>query len=178
MSKIVDDVKSGLKGIRGAGEAVRGNLMEAADQTFEPNQNHPAVLDKQAKHRAVTAKGKADIRDADAMVAGHEWNRKERATERQAAINERAATGGLAPGVAAPGIAAPQIPPEQMASAESGFTDQSRPVGGVEGLRPHRPAPGEQHHQTDPSLAQERDMARDIHNKQAGYEQGYTDAGE
>ncbi|KAK7229451.1 hypothetical protein V2G26_001621 [Clonostachys chloroleuca] len=135
MSKIIDDVKSGLKGIKGAGDTLRGSLMEAADQTFEPNQQHPSVVARNEKHRAAAEKGKMDVEGADAMVARHEWNRKDRATQRQAATampeeNQGAtayndsvphaeapsttvpATTG--PGISAPSIAAPAVPPSQV----------------------------------------------------------------
>ncbi|CAH0002506.1 unnamed protein product [Clonostachys byssicola] len=135
MSNIIDDVKSGLKGIKGAGDTLRGSLMEAADQTFEPNQQHPSVVARNEKHRATAEKGKMDVEGADAMVSRHEWNRKDRATQRQAAATmpegnqatayddpiPRAEAPGTTvpatagPGMAAHGIAAPAVPPSQVA---------------------------------------------------------------
>ncbi|KAK8073964.1 hypothetical protein PG994_004863 [Apiospora phragmitis] len=72
MSKIVDDVKSGLKGIRGAGDAIRGSAMEATDQAFDNNSNHPQTQLSQAKNRGIAEKGKQDIAGTDHMVARHE----------------------------------------------------------------------------------------------------------
>lgn len=72
MSKLVDDVKSGLKGIRGAGDALRGNLMEATDQALDPDSGHPAAQASQSKNRAIAEKGKQDIAGADEMIARRE----------------------------------------------------------------------------------------------------------
>ncbi|KAF4465566.1 hypothetical protein FALBO_7586 [Fusarium albosuccineum] len=76
MSKIVEDVKSGLKGIRGAGDAIRGEVLEATDKAFEKDPTHPATQESQAENRAILEKGKKDMRGADEMVARHEWERK------------------------------------------------------------------------------------------------------
>ncbi|KAI0839365.1 hypothetical protein F5Y06DRAFT_295391 [Hypoxylon sp. FL0890] len=76
MSKIVDDVKTGLKGIRGAGDAIRGEVLEAADQAFDNNHNHPETQASQAKNRAIAEKGKQDVKDIDEMFARREWERK------------------------------------------------------------------------------------------------------
>ncbi|KAF7557833.1 hypothetical protein G7Z17_g374 [Cylindrodendrum hubeiense] len=83
MSRIVDDVKSGLKGIRGAGDVLRGGLMEATDNAFEPE---GTVVPQQNKNAAVKEKGKQDIKGADEMVSRHEWERKNRAAGRQAQV--------------------------------------------------------------------------------------------
>ncbi|KAK8023913.1 hypothetical protein PG993_011979 [Apiospora rasikravindrae] len=72
MSKIVDDVKSGLKGIRGAGDAIRGSAMEVTDQAFDNNSNHPQTQLAQAKNHNIAEKGKQDIAGTDHMVARHE----------------------------------------------------------------------------------------------------------
>ncbi|KAI0130413.1 hypothetical protein BJ170DRAFT_593923 [Xylariales sp. AK1849] len=77
MSKLVDDVKSGLKGIRGAGDAVRGTVLEATDQALDNNTKHPATQESQMKNHAIAEKGKHDIRGADEMMARHEWQKKE-----------------------------------------------------------------------------------------------------
>lgn len=150
MSKIIDDVKSGLKGIKGAGDTVRGSLMEAADQTFEPNQQHPSVMARNEKHRATAEKGKMDVEGADAMVGRHEWNRKDRATQRQAAatmpeadqgttgyddtVPHAEAPGTTVPatagtGMAAPGIAAPAVPPSHVAEETSAPTVSEGGIG-------------------------------------------------
>lgn len=76
MSRLVDDVKSGLKGIRGAGDAVRGSVLEATDQAFEKNPNDPESVAHRQRDRAITEKGKADIRGADETIARHEWEHK------------------------------------------------------------------------------------------------------
>ncbi|KAI0105362.1 hypothetical protein F4776DRAFT_475378 [Hypoxylon sp. NC0597] len=76
MSKIVDDIKTGLKGIRGAGDAIRGEVLEATDQAFDNNQNHPETRASQAKNRVVAEKGKQDLRSVDDMLARREWEHK------------------------------------------------------------------------------------------------------
>ncbi|KAI2615313.1 hypothetical protein GGR54DRAFT_642333 [Hypoxylon sp. NC1633] len=94
MSKIVDDVKTGIKGIRGAGDAIRGGVLEATDQTFDNNQNHPETQASQAKNRAITEKGKQDVRSVDDMLARREWERKGvSGTEATAPVQRSAATG-------------------------------------------------------------------------------------
>lgn len=37
MSKIVGDVKSGIKAVRGAGDTIRGTAMEVTDQALDSN---------------------------------------------------------------------------------------------------------------------------------------------
>lgn len=76
MSKLVDDVKSGLKGVRGAGDAIRGEVLKATDQTFEKNPDHPTTVESRTENEAIAEKGKRDLQGADEMLARHEWKRK------------------------------------------------------------------------------------------------------
>ncbi|OBS24477.1 hypothetical protein FPOA_05019 [Fusarium poae] len=76
MSKLVDDVKSGLKGIRGAGDALRGEVLNATDQAFDTDPNHPKTLNKEADSKVIAEKGKQDMRGADNMIARREWEHK------------------------------------------------------------------------------------------------------
>ncbi|KAF4343554.1 hypothetical protein FBEOM_2463 [Fusarium beomiforme] len=76
MSKLVEDVKSGLKGIRGAGDALRGEVLDATDQAFDPNPNHPETLKDRIDNRTVAEKGKQDMKNADNMIARREWEHK------------------------------------------------------------------------------------------------------
>ncbi|RMJ13508.1 hypothetical protein CDV36_006857 [Fusarium kuroshium] len=76
MSKLVDDVKSGLKGIRGTGDAIRGEVLKATDQAFEKNPDHPTTVESRTENEAIAEKGKKDLRGADEMLARHEWKRK------------------------------------------------------------------------------------------------------
>ncbi|KAF4499921.1 hypothetical protein FAGAP_3922 [Fusarium agapanthi] len=76
MSKIVDDVKTGLKGIRGAGDAIRGEVLDATDQVFDTDPRHPETLKDSADNRAIADKGKQDMRGADHMIARREWKKK------------------------------------------------------------------------------------------------------
>lgn len=76
MSKLVGDVKSGLKGIRGAGDAIRGEVLKATDQAFEKNPDHPTTVESRTENEGIAQKGKRDMRGADEMLARHEWERK------------------------------------------------------------------------------------------------------
>ncbi|OTA99602.1 hypothetical protein M426DRAFT_324997 [Hypoxylon sp. CI-4A] len=107
MSKIVEDVKTGIKGIRGAGDAIRGEVLDATDQAFDNNQNHPQTQASQTKNRAIAEKGKQDVRNVDEMVGRREWERKGVSTTGTegtgtgtAPVHHSTATG--APGAAAP----------------------------------------------------------------------------
>ncbi|KAH6884409.1 hypothetical protein B0T10DRAFT_130632 [Thelonectria olida] len=91
MSRLVDDVKTTLKGVKGAGDAVRGDLLDATDKAFEKDPTDPTSVAKNTKNQAIREKGKQDVRNVDEMVARHEWNRK----------------AGAEPGVTAPGVTAP-----------------------------------------------------------------------
>lgn len=72
MSKLVDDVKSGLKGIRGAGDALRGEMLEATDNAFEKDTNNPQTIAKHEENRRLEQKGRNDMRGADEMIARRE----------------------------------------------------------------------------------------------------------
>lgn len=50
--------------------------MEVTDQAFDNNPNHPDTQASQAKNRAITEKGKQDVRNVDEMFARREWERK------------------------------------------------------------------------------------------------------
>ncbi|KAI0424726.1 hypothetical protein F5Y09DRAFT_129709 [Xylaria sp. FL1042] len=75
-NKVVDDLKTGIKGIRGAGDALRGSLMDAADQAFDNNQNHPETQASKLEHQTITEKGKRDMQTIDDRLAQHEQKRK------------------------------------------------------------------------------------------------------
>ncbi|KAK6714961.1 hypothetical protein SNK04_005886 [Fusarium graminearum] len=76
MSKLVDDVKSGLKGIRGAGDALRGEVLSATDQAFDTDPNHPKTLGKETDNKIIAEKGKQDMKGVDNMLARREWEHK------------------------------------------------------------------------------------------------------
>ncbi|ERS96781.1 uncharacterized protein SPSK_01296 [Sporothrix schenckii 1099-18] len=101
MSNFLNDVTTGLKGIRGAGDALRGELMEAVDQTFDNNPSHPTTAAATNKHHTIAEKGKADMAAADDMVARHEQaHREKKAAETGtagAAFRNRGAETGAAP---------------------------------------------------------------------------------
>lgn len=80
MSKLVEDVKAGIKGVRGMGDVLRGEVMEATDKAFEhrgSRPGHEADVRAQAKNQSVKEKGRADIQGMDDMFARREWARKE-----------------------------------------------------------------------------------------------------
>ncbi|KAI0441622.1 hypothetical protein F4803DRAFT_408722 [Xylaria telfairii] len=86
-SQIIDDIKTGVKGIRGAGDALRGNLMQATDQAFDNNQNHAATQASQRKHETLAQQGKSDMQAVDDRLAAREQERAARKVD---------ADGGLA----------------------------------------------------------------------------------
>jgi hypothetical protein len=79
MSKTIDDVKAGVKGVRGMGDVLRGEMMGATDKVFESSGSkpgHEADVRSQAKHQAIKDKGRQDIQGMDDMFARREWSRK------------------------------------------------------------------------------------------------------
>ncbi|KAH8658410.1 hypothetical protein BX600DRAFT_552538 [Xylariales sp. PMI_506] len=99
MSKIVDDIRSGLKGIRGAGEVARGEANAAADHAFDNEHKHAANQQSELRHQAVADKGRRDINQADEMVARHEWKHEQQR-------NGANRNGGAGVGAAGSGTAA------------------------------------------------------------------------
>lgn len=66
MSNIAQDIKSGLKGIKGAGDAVRGSILQAGDELLDPKgANHPDTAAAQAKNRTIAEQGAAEVKAAD-----------------------------------------------------------------------------------------------------------------
>ncbi|KAI1343272.1 hypothetical protein F5Y15DRAFT_369553 [Xylariaceae sp. FL0016] len=72
MSKIIDDVKTGLKGVQGAGDTIRGTVMGAADQALDSNSNHPQTQASRAQNASIAQKGKQDVQAVDDMLARRE----------------------------------------------------------------------------------------------------------
>lgn len=70
MSKITDDIRAGLKGIRGAGDVIRGKAMEAADNLFDPKTHETETNASKARNRALADQGVQDIKDADRVITG------------------------------------------------------------------------------------------------------------
>lgn len=56
--EIVDDIKSGLHGIHGAGEVIRGGAMEALDGVFHK-------YDGEARNREIVDRGLAEMKGTD-----------------------------------------------------------------------------------------------------------------
>ncbi|KAI2605328.1 uncharacterized protein GGS25DRAFT_426051 [Hypoxylon fragiforme] len=87
MSRFVDDVKTGLKGIRGAGDAIRGQALEATDQVFDNNPRHPQTQASQIKNRTIADKGKQDIAHMDNMIARREVEHENKNAIRGKGVN-------------------------------------------------------------------------------------------
>ena len=60
----VDDVKSGLKGIHGVGESIRGNINNAVDHAAHDTAG-------EAKNQAIGNKGQAEMRQGEAVMDKH-----------------------------------------------------------------------------------------------------------
>ncbi|TGJ78897.1 hypothetical protein E0Z10_g9868 [Xylaria hypoxylon] len=83
MSKVVDDVKTGIKGVRGAGDVLRGNLMETTDHAFDSNKNHPDTAASKLKNQTIAEKGKRDVQAVDDRLAEHDQKRETRKLNQQ-----------------------------------------------------------------------------------------------
>lgn len=70
-SNIAQDIKAGLKGIRGAGEAVRGSTLEATDELFDNDQKHTETQASKLQNQTIKEKGKQDLKGADGVIGGH-----------------------------------------------------------------------------------------------------------
>lgn len=75
MTKIVDQVKSGLKGVRGVGDIMRGEFLGATDRLFE-KKNDPKDAAARTKNNAIIEKGAQDMRGAGGVFARHRWAQK------------------------------------------------------------------------------------------------------
>lgn len=64
---IGEQVRSGLKGIYGAGEAIRGTAMEEVDKALDPKSSSKTGS---SENQAIAEKGKADMKAADETI-GH-----------------------------------------------------------------------------------------------------------
>ncbi|KAJ9609349.1 hypothetical protein H2200_005676 [Cladophialophora chaetospira] len=62
---IVNDIKSGLHGIHGAGEAIRGGAMEALDGVFHKKEG-------EAKNREIYERGAAEMRGTEHRLEGQQ----------------------------------------------------------------------------------------------------------
>lgn len=70
-SKTADNVKTGLKGLRGAGDAVRGGVAQTVDQAFDPQPDHPKTKGNVTRNHAIAEKGEGDLHDAGQMLSQH-----------------------------------------------------------------------------------------------------------
>ncbi|KXJ90458.1 hypothetical protein Micbo1qcDRAFT_70698 [Microdochium bolleyi] len=72
MSPIVNNIKTGLKGLKGAGDVIRGTALQAADDFLDSDPNHPKTAAKHEKNRMITEQGKAQVRDVDYLIGRRE----------------------------------------------------------------------------------------------------------
>ncbi|KAI5459138.1 hypothetical protein BGZ63DRAFT_447654 [Mariannaea sp. PMI_226] len=144
MAHLADDAKTALKGIRGAGDAIRGEMLDAADRAFERDPNHPTSIATNAKNQAIREKGKADVRNVDEMFARHEWNRK-KGVEGQGYQPPPNQPSAHEPPVHQPAMHQPQVnqPPAQAANTGTARFPVEHQPGHVEpqrGTVPNEPA--------------------------------------
>lgn len=124
---MTDNIKTGLKGIRGAGDVIRGEALDAADRVFD-NPNHPASQANTGKNRTIAERGRQDLRDADEAFARREWERKGVAPPSSAA--HPAAQPGTHSGVtaASDNAGAPPLP-ERHAGPTTAATNNAQGAG-------------------------------------------------
>lgn len=70
-SKIAQDIKAGIKGIHGAGEAIRGETLQATDELLDNSNKHTETETSKLKNEAIAEKGKRDYRNADDLIGKH-----------------------------------------------------------------------------------------------------------
>ncbi|KAK2602327.1 hypothetical protein N8I77_008871 [Diaporthe amygdali] len=80
MSKVTEDIKAGLKGIRGAGETIRGGAMEVTDELLDKNPNHPQAQASATKNQAIKEKGKQQLASADSTIGQQHGARSQAAS--------------------------------------------------------------------------------------------------
>jgi hypothetical protein len=83
----IDDVKSGLKGIHGIGESIRGNINNAVDHAAHDTTG-------EAKNQAIANKGQVEMRQGEAVMDKHSNTNNSPATA--VSVNISAATRTLA----------------------------------------------------------------------------------
>ncbi|CAK7200701.1 hypothetical protein SEUCBS139899_003399 [Sporothrix eucalyptigena] len=88
-----DDLTTGLKGIRGAGDALRGELLESIDRTFDNNPSHPTTAAETSKNRTIAEQGRAAMKRAEEMVARREQAYRDR---KEAKVAGHSGTAGTA----------------------------------------------------------------------------------
>ncbi|KAK7750181.1 hypothetical protein SLS62_007932 [Diatrype stigma] len=120
MSKIVDDVKSGLKAVRGAGDTLRGSAMEVTDQALDNSGNHPETVASQAKNHTLAEKGKRDMKIADEEVGLRE-------REKEANRGVTSGSGSTVPGHAATTTTTTNAPASASAPYADGMTRPNDP---------------------------------------------------
>jgi hypothetical protein len=74
---VLGDVKSALKGVKGAGDTIRGTFNESVDTAFHEREG-------EAKNKAIKEKGIADMEGTDAHFSKHKGTAPATATANQA----------------------------------------------------------------------------------------------
>ncbi|CAK7236397.1 hypothetical protein SBRCBS47491_009622 [Sporothrix bragantina] len=84
MSKpsFLDDVTTGFQGIRGAGDALRGELLASIDRTFDNNPSHPTTAAATTKNSGIAEQGRAAMGRADEMIARHEQAHRDKKAQK------------------------------------------------------------------------------------------------
>lgn len=65
---IGDQIRSGLKGIKGTGDAIRGTAMEELDKAVDPKSSSKTGS---SKNQAIADKGVSEVKAADANLGHH-----------------------------------------------------------------------------------------------------------
>lgn len=112
MSNIAQDIKSGLKGIKGAGDAVRGSVLQAGDELLDPKgRSHPDTAAAQAKNRAIAEQGAAEAKAADSDIGARHGPGSSTTTAKSTASRGVVGSGGQAEVASAdPGTGAATTP--------------------------------------------------------------------
>ncbi|KAI4866471.1 hypothetical protein F4820DRAFT_248637 [Hypoxylon rubiginosum] len=98
MSKIVHDFITAIKGIRGAGDTIRGEVMDATDRVFDNKFNHTETEAAQAKNRAIAEKGRQEMRDADILIGRRDFEPKDAAETGEASSTHHSVSSPTAAG--------------------------------------------------------------------------------
>ncbi|KAK7749648.1 hypothetical protein SLS53_000226 [Cytospora paraplurivora] len=96
-SKIAQDIKAGIKGIHGAGEALRGETLQATDELFDNSNKHTETEASKLKNEAIAEKGKRDYKNADDLIGKHHGVASTTATTDASTNTVRGSQGTAAP---------------------------------------------------------------------------------
>lgn len=100
MSNLAQDIKSGLKGLQGAGDAIRGKALALGDELDPKGADHPDTVAAHAKNRALADKGAAEVKAADGDIGARHGAAGDAAGHATGTASTASATGthGAGPG--------------------------------------------------------------------------------